>query len=39
VGFSSVVSLGGSTDVDFGEIIDYLVEDRRPSTSCSTSRG
>jgi acetyltransferase len=27
VGFSSVVSLGGSTDVDFGEIIDYLVED------------
>jgi len=29
VGFSSVVSLGGSTDVDFGEIIDYLVEDLR----------
>ena len=29
VGFSSVVSLGGSTDVDFGEIIDYLVEDAR----------
>jgi len=27
VGFSSVVSLGGSTDVDFGEIIDYLLED------------
>ncbi|MEW6689822.1 MAG: bifunctional acetate--CoA ligase family protein/GNAT family N-acetyltransferase [Pseudomonadota bacterium] len=27
VGFSSVVSLGGSTDVDFGEIIDYLVDD------------
>mgnify|MGYP001271769833 CR=1 FL=1 len=27
VGFSSVVSLGGSTDVDFGEIIDYLIED------------
>ena len=27
VGFSSVVSLGGSSDVDFGEIIDYLVAD------------
>jgi len=30
VGFSSVVSLGGSTDIDFGEIIDYLAND--PST-------
>jgi acetyltransferase len=29
VGFSSVVSLGGSTDVDFGEIVDYLVSDGR----------
>lgn len=29
VGFSSVVSLGGSTDVDFGEIIDYLVADAK----------
>jgi acetyltransferase len=38
VGFSSVVSLGGSSDVDFGEVIDYLAADRRPSTSCSTSR-
>ena len=27
IGFSCVVSLGGSTDVDFGEIIDYLVAD------------
>jgi acetyltransferase len=27
IGFSSVVSLGGSTDVDFGEIVDYLVND------------
>ena len=27
VGFSSIVSLGGSTDVDFGEIIDYLASD------------
>ncbi|MGB8076576.1 MAG: acetate--CoA ligase family protein, partial [Gallionella sp.] len=30
VGFSSVVSMGSSTDVDFGEILDYLVSD--PST-------
>jgi acetyltransferase len=29
VGFSSVVSLGGSTDVDFGEAIDFLVADNR----------
>jgi acetyltransferase len=29
VGFSTVVSLGGSSDVDFGEIIDYLVSDPR----------
>ncbi len=29
VGFSSVISLGGSRDVDFGEIIDYLVNDPR----------
>src|SRR5690242_19094 len=29
VGFSSVVSLGGSSDVDFGEILDYLVCDSR----------
>lgn len=27
VGFSSVVSLGGSVDIDFGEIIDYLAND------------
>jgi len=27
VGFSSVVSLGGSTDIDFGETIDYLASD------------
>jgi len=27
VGFSSVVSLGGSVDLDFGEIIDYLAAD------------
>jgi acetyltransferase len=30
VGFSSVVSMGSSTDVDFGEILDFLVSD--PST-------
>ena len=29
VGFSSVVSLGGASDVNFGEIIDYLVSDGR----------
>jgi len=29
IGFSSVVSLGGSRDIDFGEIIDYLVNDPR----------
>ncbi|MGZ5113153.1 MAG: bifunctional acetate--CoA ligase family protein/GNAT family N-acetyltransferase [Usitatibacter sp.] len=27
IGFSSVVSLGGSTDLDFGEVIDYLATD------------
>ena len=27
VGFSSVVSLGGSSDLDFGEVIDYLAAD------------
>jgi acetyltransferase len=29
IGFSSVVSLGASTDVDFGELVDYLVSDSR----------
>ena len=29
VGFSSVVSLGGSADIDFGEIVDYLMYDSR----------
>ncbi|HEX2830455.1 MAG TPA: GNAT family N-acetyltransferase [Burkholderiales bacterium] len=27
IGFSSVVSLGGSADIDFGEIVDYLAFD------------
>jgi acetyltransferase len=27
VGFSSVISLGGSSDLDFGEVIDYLASD------------
>lgn len=27
VGFSSVVSLGGTADVDFGEVLDFLVAD------------
>ncbi len=29
VGFSSVISLGSTADVDFGEILDYLVYDNR----------
>jgi len=29
VGFTSVVSLGGAIDVDFGEILDFLVADAR----------
>jgi Acyl-CoA synthetase (NDP forming) len=27
VGFSSIISMGSSTDVDFGEMLDYLVAD------------
>ncbi len=29
VGFSSVISLGSTSDVDFGEILDYLIYDHR----------
>lgn len=29
VGFSSVISLGSTVDVDFGEILDYLIYDNR----------
>jgi acetyltransferase len=29
VGFSSVISLGMTTDIDFGEILDYLIYDSR----------
>ena len=29
VGFSSVVSMGSSADVDFGEILDYLISDQQ----------
>jgi len=29
IGFSSVISLGGSIDIDFGEIVDYLANDAR----------
>ena len=29
VGFSTVISLGGTADVDFGEILDYLIYDSR----------
>ena len=31
VGFSSVVSLGAAADVDFGEVLDFLVEDAQTS--------
>ena len=27
IGFSSVISLGGALDVDFGEVLDFLVQD------------
>ncbi|HEX6690483.1 MAG TPA: bifunctional acetate--CoA ligase family protein/GNAT family N-acetyltransferase [Burkholderiales bacterium] len=27
IGFSSVISLGGAADLDFGELLDFLVED------------
>jgi len=29
VGFSNVVSLGGSCDLDFGEVLDYMIWDNR----------
>ena len=29
IGFSSVISLGGTSDLDFGEIIDYLAADEK----------
>lgn len=29
LGFSSVISLGGTLDLDFGEVLDYLVHDER----------
>jgi len=29
VGFSSVISMGSSVDVDFGEILDYLISDTK----------
>ncbi len=32
VGFSNVVSLGGSSDLDFGEVLDYMIWDYR--TEC-----
>ena len=39
VGFSSVVSMGSSADVDFGEILDYLAyRHADPEASCSTSK-
>ncbi|VUD41599.1 Acetyltransferase Pat [Thalassocella blandensis] len=32
IGFSNVVSLGSSVDVDFGEILDYLVADAKTTS-------
>jgi acetyltransferase len=32
IGFSSVISLGGTLDVDFGEIVDYLAADERTAS-------
>ena len=29
IGFSSVISLGASSDIDFGEVIDYLASDEK----------
>ncbi|HEY4997530.1 MAG TPA: acetate--CoA ligase family protein, partial [Usitatibacter sp.] len=29
IGFSSVISMGGTSDVDFGEVIDYLAADEK----------
>ncbi|MBL8471129.1 MAG: GNAT family N-acetyltransferase [Rhodocyclaceae bacterium] len=29
IGFSSVVSVGASSDVDFGEVLDYMVQDHK----------
>ena len=29
VGFSSVISMGGSSDLDFGEVVDYLATDAK----------
>ncbi len=32
IGFSSVISLGGSADIDFGEILDFLIHDEKTAT-------
>ena len=32
IGFSSVISLGGALDLDFGELLDFLVEDSATSS-------
>lgn len=29
IGFSSVISMGGTTDIDFGEVVDYLAFDAK----------
>ena len=38
LGFSHIVSLGDMSDVDFGDLLDYLAQDAAPAPSCSTSR-
>ena len=35
VGFSSVISMGSSLDVDFGEILDYLISDTKTQSILS----
>ena len=32
VGFSAIVSLGDAADIDFGDILDYLAQDRKTSS-------
>jgi acetyltransferase len=39
VGFSHLVALGAMADVDFGDMLDYLANDRTPRRSCCTWKG
>ncbi|MBM5575018.1 hypothetical protein GKO28_12940 [Deefgea sp. CFH1-16] len=38
VGFSSVVSLGTASDIDVGDVLDYLVADPKPNPFCCISK-